>query len=60
MNQPFFFTHRASCLTAVLILNTLLGITAHAQTNRRGEAFPLQSFAKHTVELKSPPCWDHG
>lgn len=54
MNQPFFFTHRASCLTAVLILNTLLGITAHAQTNRRGEAFPLQSFAKHTRGTEIP------
>jgi PKD repeat protein len=45
---------RASFLTAVLVVNVLLGITVQAQTNRRGESFPQQSFTRNSRGTEIP------
>jgi len=55
MKQPATHLLQTALSTGVLLLTILLGITSvQAQTNRRGESFPLQSFNRHSRNVEIP------
>jgi PKD repeat protein len=55
MKLPTSRLFHATLSTGVLLLTTLLGITSlQAQTNRRGENFPQQSFNRHSRNIEIP------
>jgi PKD repeat protein len=55
MKQPTSRIFHATLSTGVLLLTSLLGITSlQAQTNRRGENFPQQSFNRQSRNFEIP------